>query len=114
MKPDATKCQLLVESMLEGQNIIWPVQIPVAQKLISFCDDLSFWLKVKNDLDIEIYSLKFFLSAPMKKKLTEEKKKFFLDKRPKKEYILQQGKIGEDTEKSKNKIKTLKDFLKNG
>lgn len=114
MKPDTTKCQLLVESMLEGQKIIWPVQIPVAQKLISFCDDLSFWLKVKNDLDIRIYSLKFFLSAPMKKKLKEEKRKFFLDKKPKEEHVLQQDKIGEDAEKKEKKIKTLKDFLKNG
>ena len=114
MKPDATKCQLLVETMLEGQTFFWHVQIPVAQKLIAFCDDLSFWLKVKNSLNIQVYSLKFFLSQPMKKELKEQKRLFFLDKKPKKEYVLQQDKIGEDAEKQKKKIITLKDFLKNG
>ena len=50
----------------------------------------------------------------MKKQLKEQKRLFFLDKKPKKEYVLQQDKIGEDAEKQKKKIITLKDFLKNG
>lgn len=113
MKPDATKCQLLVEMMLEGQKIVWPRQIPIAQKLIAFCDDLSFWLKVKNDLKIKVFSLNLFLSEIMRKKLEEEKKLFFLDKKPKKTYTLETQKVSEDIKKTK-KIKSLRDFIKNG
>lgn len=113
MKPDSTKCQLLVEMFLQGQKIVWPRQIPIAKKLIAFCDDLSFWLKIKNNLKMEVFSLNLFLSEFMMKKLESEKKLFFLDKVEKKSYTLETEKISEDVEKTK-KIKTLKDFLKNG
>lgn len=112
MKPDATKCQLLVETLLQGKRINWARQIPFAQQLITFCDDLSFWLKVKNDLKVDVYSLAFFLCDNQKVELQKQKKLFFLDKSSKPSYNLEEKNLSQDVKTTK-KLKTLRDFIKN-
>jgi hypothetical protein len=115
MNIDGKKCKQLISSLLQGQKVNWPKEMKLAKKLIAFCDDMAFWEQVKKDLhkDYDLCSLSYYLTQNGKASISKQKNAFFLDKTKKTEYTLQEEKVSEDVN-VETKMKTLKDFLKNG
>lgn len=103
-------CQLIVKKYVKN-NINWPREIKIAQKLIKKFNSYQFWDNLK-DLGAPPPSLAWFLKPEGKAFLIKEYEKFNL-KLNSLQILLNKNKIGED-KKVCQKPKTLLEFIRYG
>lgn len=101
----------IVSLLVEKPN--WPREMKIAKKISQTFQDEEFWETLSKEYPKKLPSLAFFLTEKGKVALFKNKTKKALEKRAVEPIILKEEKIGED-KPIKNRVKTLKDFLKNG
>lgn len=103
-------CQFIVKKYIK-QNINWPREIKIAQKLIKKFNNYRFWKNLRI-FNIELPSLAWFLKKEGKAFLLKEYELFNLNF-IKNNTILSTNKIGKDKNICK-KPKTLLEFIRYG
>ena len=103
-------CQFIVKKYIK-QNINWPREIKIAQKLIKKFNNSKFWQNLP-ELGSPPPSLAWFLKPEGKAFILKQYEYFNLNLN-KKEVILEKNKINEDKKICK-KPKTVLDFIKYG
>ena len=102
-------CQFIIKKYIKD-NINWPREIKIAQKLLKSNSDYIFWNSLK---EFKIPSLAWFLTGKGKEFLFIENKKFNFIIKDNNKVILAPKKIGEDKNICK-KPKSVLEFIRYG
>ena len=103
-------CQLIVRKYIK-QNINWPREIKIAQKLIKKFNNFDFWDNMQ-DLGSPPPSLAWFLKQEGKAFLIKQYESFNINL-DQKQIIINKNKIGND-KKVCQKPKTMLEFIRYG
>lgn len=110
-KIDGKLLKLIVSLLVNNPN--WPREMKIAKRIAKPFQDKEFWETLAKEYPNKLPSLAFFLTDKGKVALFKNKTKKTLEKKQVKANIELGDKVGADAPVRK-KLKTLKDFIKNG
>ena len=104
------RCKYIILNFCKDvSKINWGKEVKIAKKLLKMYPNFEHWVGMS--MGEKPTSLSFFLTSEGKNFLSLIEKKQQLDLPEKKEYSIEDNKLGEDTQTPK-RLKTLRDFLK--